>query len=216
MKLYQISGLGANEKAFKNLRLHPDFEIIYLPWLQPETDESLSHYAQRMAENINPNEDFVMMGLSFGGIITKEINQFLHPKFNFLLSTIKDRSEMPSYMRFSSHTGAHKIIPPSFLTSDGFLSYSVFRKMYSGKLMDLKEVFEYRDHDYLKWAMDRIVNWQNPAELKNYLHIHGDKDVVFPYSHIHNAHKIEGGSHVMVLNKAKKISELINQELVKL
>jgi len=213
MKIYQISGLGANEKVFKNLRMLPDFETVNIPWLQPEKDESLQHYTERMAEKINPNDDFLLMGVSFGGIIVKEMNRFLNPKFNFLISTIKGRSEMPDYMRFSSHTGLHKIVPAGFLTSDNFLSYSVFRKMYSTKLPDLKEFFEFRDHYYLKWSMDRIVNWQNNVEMKNFIHFHGNKDMIFPFSKIHDAVEIENGTHVMIMRRAKLISELINSKL---
>lgn len=213
MKIYQISGLGANEKVFKNLRLNPDFEIENIRWLQPEKDETLEHYSLRMAEKININEDFFLLGVSFGGMIITEMNQFLNPKYNFLISTIKDRSEMPAYMRFASHSGLHKAVPPGFLTSDNFLSYSVFRKLYSARLPDLKEIFEFRDHFYLKWSMDRIVNWQNKTDLNNYLHLHGDKDLVFPYSKIHDAIEIKDGTHVMIMNKARKLSELINQKL---
>ncbi|MFA7617285.1 MAG: alpha/beta hydrolase, partial [Weeksellaceae bacterium] len=202
-----------NEKVFKNLRMLPDFESVNIPWLQPEKDESLQHYAERMAEIINPNEDFLLMGVSFGGMIVKEMNRFLNPKFNFLISTIKDRSEMPAYMRFSSHMGLHRIIPPEFLTSDNFLSYSVFRKMYSAKLPDLKEIFEYKDHYYLKWSLDRIVNWQNNVEMKNFIHFHGDKDMIFPFSKIHDAVEIQDGTHVMIMRRAKLISELINSKL---
>ena len=213
MKLYQISGLGANQKAFKNLQLSPDLEIVYIPWLQPEKEETLAHYTERMAESINVNEDFLLMGLSFGGIIVNEMNRFLDPNYNFLVSTIKDRSEMPAYMKFSSFSQAHKVIPSRFFTSDGFLSYSVFRKMYSARIPELKEVFEFRDSYYLKWSMDQIVNWKNEKELLNFTHYHGDKDIVFPFSNIHDAVKIEGGSHVMVMRNAKKLSELINQKL---
>lgn len=214
MKIYQISGMGANDKAYKNLKINSDFEIVYIPWLQPEKEETLRHYAERMAESINPNEEFMMMGLSFGGIITKEINQFLNPAFNVLISTIKDSAEKPAYMKLSSTTGLHKIIPSSILTSDSAFSYAMFRKLYSTKLPDIKEVFEFRDPYYLKWAMDRIVNWESQGELENYIHIHGDKDIIFPYSKIENAIQVEGGTHVMVMNKPKKISKIINQRLL--
>ena len=100
MKLYQISGLGANEKVFKNLQLPSDLEIINLPWIQPEKNETLEHYAERMAEGINSNEEFLLMGVSFGGIIVKEMNRFLNPKFNFLISTIKGRSRPIIYFLF--------------------------------------------------------------------------------------------------------------------
>lgn len=208
--------MGANDKVYKNLRISPDFENIYIPWLQPEPNETINHYAERMAEFINPNEEFIMMGMSFGGIITKEINQILKPKFNILISTIKYSSEKPAYMKLSSKTNLHKYIPPSIFTSDSFLSYSVLRKINSSKLPDLKEVFEFRDHDYLRWAADRIVNWESLVSLENYIHIHGNKDIVFPISKIDDAIKIEGGSHVMILNQARKISKIINEHLNKL
>lgn len=214
MKIYQISGLGANHNAFKNLKLLPDFECIALPWLQPELNETLPHYAERIAEKINVNEPFLLMGLSFGGIITKEINEFLHPKFNFLISTVKSREELPALMKLSAATHLHKLIPSSFLTSDSLLSYSVFRKLYSARMPDMQEIFVFRDPYYLKWSMDRIVNWHNENTLSNFMHLHGNKDLVFPSSKIHEAVIVEGGTHVMVMNKGRKISELINQKLM--
>lgn len=215
MKIYQISGLGANQKAFKYLKLNPDFEMVYLPWIQPEKGESLDHYAQRMAEKIDPTEDFILMGLSFGGIIAQEINRFLEPQQNLLISTVKTRSELPAYMKFSSKTNLHRLVPSKFISSDNGISYAIFRNIYDAKMPNLNEFFEYRDPYYLKWSMDRIVNWQNNVEMKTYVHYHGTKDIVFPYSKIKNAQKIEGGTHVMVMQKARKLSELINQELSK-
>jgi len=213
MKIYQISGLGANEKAFKYLKIHPDFELVYLPWIQPEIGESLEHYAERMSESIDTNEEFNLMGLSFGGIIAQEMNRFLEPKLNILISTVKSRKELPGFMRFSSHSNLHKLIPPKFISSDNGISYALFRKVYNGKLPDLTEIFEFRDPYYLKWSMDRIVNWQNNVEMKNFIHIHGNKDLVFPVSKIQDAQIVDGGTHVMVMQKARKVSELINQAL---
>lgn len=213
MKIYQISGLGANEKAFKYLKIHPDFELVYLPWIQPEIGETLEHYAERMSESIDTNEEFNLMGLSFGGIIAQEMNRFLEPKLNILISTVKSRKELPGFMRFSSHSNLHKLIPPKFISSDNGISYALFRKVYNGKLPDLTEIFEFRDPYYLKWSMDRIVNWQNNVEMKNFIHIHGNKDLVFPVSKIQDAQIVDGGTHVMVMQKARKVSELINQAL---
>lgn len=213
MKIYQVSGLGANQNAFRNLKLDSEHEMIYLPWFQPEKGESLEHYAQRMADKINLNEEFSLMGLSFGGILIQEMNRFLKPKLNILISTVKSREELPLFMRFSSKTKAHKLIPPKFLSSDKGLSYAMFRKIYSSKLPDLNEFFEFRDPYYLSWSIDQIVNWKNHVEMKPFLHLHGDKDIVFPISYIHDAIKIKGGNHLMVLYKARKISQIINEQL---
>lgn len=213
MKIYQISGLGANQNAFKYLKLNPEFELAYIPWLLPERKETLQHYAERMAEYIDPNEKFMLMGLSFGGIILSELNQLVKPEFNFLISTVKSRSELPLFMRFCSKSRIHRGVPAQFFASDKGLSYAFFRKLYSSKMPDLNEFFEYKDPYYIKWSIDQIVNWETPKPIENYLHLHGNKDIVFPVNYIQNAQIVEGGTHLMVMQKQRKVTELINQKL---
>ena len=41
MKIYFISGLAADRRIFKNLRLPDGFEPVYLDWISPLKDESL-------------------------------------------------------------------------------------------------------------------------------------------------------------------------------
>jgi hypothetical protein len=216
MKIYQISGLGANGKAFKNLKLNNEFEQINIPWLQPEVDETLVHYTERMLDKINPTEDFLLMGLSFGGILVQEMNRFVNPKHTILLSTIKDRLEMPKLFRFASETNAHKLVPMNFLTSDKVFSYMMLRKIYFPKKQDaLDEIFEFKDHYYLRWSINQIVNWHRSSDyqIDNLTHIHGNKDIVFPISNIKNCEVVEGGTHIMVMQKPKIVSGLINQVL---
>ncbi|HLV23887.1 MAG TPA: hypothetical protein VKY36_03815 [Moheibacter sp.] len=213
MKIYQVSGLGANEKAFKYLKINPEFETVYIPWLQPEELETLGNYAERMAAKIDTSEEFILMGLSFGGIIVQEMNRFLHPKLNILISTVKSREELPLFMKFSSKTNLHRLVPPKFISSENGISYALFRKLYDAKMPDINEFFEFRDPYYLKWSMDQIVNWKNHVEMGNYVHFHGNKDIVFPVSKIKNYEEIEGGTHLMVVQKARKLSELINRKL---
>ena len=43
----------------------------------------------------------------------------------------------------------------------------------------------------------------------NVIHIHGNKDEIFPIKYIKNCIVIEGGTHVMILNKAKRISLIL-------
>ena len=48
MKLYAISGLGADQRVFKYLTL--DCEIIPLEWIDPQKNEPLENYAIRLSE----------------------------------------------------------------------------------------------------------------------------------------------------------------------
>lgn len=219
MKIYQVSGLGANGNAFRNLKLIEGFEQEYIPWLDPEKNETLTHYTERMIDKINPTEDFLLMGLSFGGIIVQEMNRFIHPKHTILLSSIKGREELPELFKFSSFINAHKIIPMQFFTSKHIFSYMMMRKLYYSKKEDaIDDIFEFKDVNYLKWSIHKIVNWKRSSAYKidNLTHIHGNKDIVFPLSNIKDCKVIDGGTHIMVMQKPKAVSKEINQVLFNL
>lgn len=215
MKIYFISGLGTNRKAFERLKLLDAFEPVYLNWKQPESTETLDHYVQRMAEDINVNEAFHLVGLSFGGIIVQEMNAILNPEKTILISTIKNREEMPSYMKLSSKTQIHKAIPMQFFTSEEMLSYAFFRKLYDPRLPKLNQYFTEKNPIYLQWSIHNIVNWI-PKEVKipKLYHMHGNKDIIFPSSLIKNADIIEGGTHIMVIQKYKEVNKLLNKYLL--
>ena len=76
-----------------------------------------------------------------------------------------------------------------------------------------KEYLCVRDEKYLTWAISNVLNWQQTKPLNNTLHIHGVEDHIFPIKHIKNCIKIEKGTHIMILTKAKSISKIIIDSL---
>jgi hypothetical protein len=70
-----------------------------------------------------------------------------------------------------------------------------------------------RDYNYLKWSLDNVLNWNREIPDPEIVHIHGNKDEVFPIKYIKNCIIVENGRHIMVLNKAKTISKLIQQNI---
>ena len=215
MKVYFFSGLGANQKAFKRLKLPEGFEPVFIEWNLPEPAETLEHYVERFTDEIDVNEPFALVGLSFGGIIVQELNKFIKPEKTILISSIKDREQMPRYLKFSSKSSAHKVLPIKFFTSNQTLSYTFFRKLYDSKMPVLEEFFTHKDPYYLKWSIDKIVNW-NPdsEEIEGLYQMHGTKDIIFPHKYVaDSADIIPGGSHIMVLQKPKEVSKLLEEYL---
>lgn len=66
-----------------------------------------------------------------------------------------------------------------------------------------------RDENYLPWAIHNILNWQQEEPNPEIIHIHGNNDGIFPIKYVKKCIIIEGGTHVMILNKAKEISKLL-------
>ncbi|MBV7441561.1 alpha/beta hydrolase [Weeksellaceae bacterium TAE3-ERU29] len=216
MKTYFISGLGGDETAFERLTINSEFEPLFIDWKIPEKNEDILHYAKRMANEINDNEPFILVGYSFGGIIAQEINRLISPEKTILISSVKNREELSPFIQMVSKTGIHKVTPISFFTSDGFLSYAFFRKMYDRKMPLLKKYFNVRDPYYLKWSINQSVNWQPKHQpIEKLYHIHGDKDIVFPIKYIKNAEIIKNGTHLMPIQKHKQVSDILNNYLLR-
>ena len=51
MKLYALSGIGADKRAYSQLTL--DTNIIHLDWIAPLKNESISNYADRISMYID-------------------------------------------------------------------------------------------------------------------------------------------------------------------
>ena len=65
----------------------------------------------------------------------------------------------------------------------------------------------------INWSLIQVMHWQNEEMPKNYLHLHGTSDLIFPFENIKNATPIAHGGHFMVWNKADEISTKISQYL---
>jgi hypothetical protein len=55
------------------------------------------------------------------------------------------------------------------------------------------------------------LNWKNDWYPENLVHLHGDSDHIFPVKNIKANFVIPGGGHLMVMNKAKEINEILKR-----
>lgn len=125
MKLYCLSGLGVDERAFQNLDL-PEFGLIHIPWIDPIPTETLEDYSKRLFQTFPIDQDYNVMGVSFGGMVAMEFAKIKKPRNLFLISTIHSRNELPVLFKIGGWMKLHKIIPSSLLTRSNFISYYFF------------------------------------------------------------------------------------------
>ncbi len=211
-KIYCVSGLGADERAFARIRV-PGYTLVHLPWLEPLPAEPLPAYARRMAASI-PEEQPVLMGLSFGGMLCMEIAKFRAVARVILISSVSTRHQLPRWMRWAGRLRLHRIVP--LVPDSRWLEPVQNHHLGVQDPQDLEMVRRYRQQvsrRYLRWAVDCILRWQNEEVPPGTVQLHGDADRIFPIKQPRPDYVIPGGTHLMVTVKAREINRLLQQVL---
>ena len=212
--IYFVPGMAATSAIFEYIKLPADqFEFHFIEWLVPESlHEPLDHYVKRMSKFVE-YPDSVLVGVSFGGVIVQEMKKYVNPQKVIIISSIKSRAEMPRRMRFAQLTHVHKMLPTkAFSDLEKYERYA-FTNHLKGRIQLYKKYLGMRDNIYLPWALNAIINWEREEADPEVVHIHGTDDFVFPIKYIQNYSKVELGTHVMILIKAKRISVLLRKIL---
>ena len=211
--IYLISGFGADERVFSKLDFGHN-SVHFIQWKIPESQETIDKYAYRMSREImHPNP--ILIGLSFGGMMAIEIAKLIPVEKVILISSIRDRYELPLFMKLTAWLHLNQIIP--------MRPYKILEPIENYNLgVETKEekelVKEYRqkiDRRYTDFAINEIVNWKNEWSPENTIHIHGTNDHIFPIKYIKNPdYVIRGGGHLLLMNNADEVNEILKKELL--
>ncbi|MGB0522081.1 MAG: alpha/beta hydrolase [Flammeovirgaceae bacterium] len=207
--IYFISGLGADERVFQFLDLaHHEFR--HIQWVTTQKGESLTDYAIRLIDQIDGNQDIILIGVSFGGMIAQEIAKQISCKTVIIISSVKSPEEFDWQLSFVRKTQLHQFVPAAFLKWSNLLTADYYFGVSAKQESELlRQIVLDTDTTFMVWAIDAIMRWENDDPLLTIHHIHGTQDKIFPRKPIKNAHFIEGGGHFMIVNKAAEISQLI-------
>lgn len=209
MHAYFISGLGADQQMFCRTQLPAGYTICHLPWLRPERTEDFASYARRLAAGIDQSTPFILVGLSLGGMMAIEMNHFLQPTYTILISSVTNKRALPFWFKLASITGIYKIVPDYFYHHRNFITAWLLGAQSKEDKALLSKVMLEADPVFVKWAIPRILSWDNhfiPEKLK---HIHGTKDVILPYRPNKRTLPVQDGTHFMVFNRAAAVNKLL-------
>jgi hypothetical protein len=209
MTVYFISGLGADKRAFEKLTLPASWEARHIEWVDNNENETLISYCHRLCLQIDTKAPFLIVGLSFGGIVAVELTKIINPERVIIISSVSMDSELPILYKIFGFFKLDKILPgSSFRKPSSFLYWFFGTKTKEEKHL-LKQILENTSPHFAKWAVGKILRWKNPVRPKGLLHIHGTADKIFPYSKTHADIKINGGGHLMVYSHADEISNVL-------
>lgn len=210
MKVYFISGLGADERVFQYLNLLGT-EKVFIKWEKPLKRESLTSYAGRLISQIDTSKPVYLIGVSFGGMIAQEIAKQINCTKVIIISSIKSSAEFSWPLKCVKLLQLHLLCPKAlFKWSNRITANFYFSIQSKQEAQLLSQIINDTDLDFLVWAIHEIINWQTPNEKTiPLLHIHGTNDRIFPIGNLKNYLPIKNGGHFMIVNQSKAISEII-------
>ncbi len=210
--IYCIPGLGLDHRVFGKLKIQ-NAQLKFLDFIDPLENEKISDYAKRISDAIK-EDNFCLLGMSLGGILSVEISRIRKVDHLFLISTIKNKSEMPTIMKFID-----KLPTKSKTASKLAVEASVaFKPYYDKSDAAGNELFDKMIHaasvDFLAWGIKEIANWEFDEELNcPFYHLQGTTDLIFPIKNIDRAETVKGAAHYMIYNNDVDLSKRIEARI---
>lgn len=211
MKAYLISGIGADHRMFEYIRFPDNYEIEFISWVPPFAQESISAYAYRLFNKKDISQPFILVGISFGGMIAVEIAKLFSPAFTIIISSIPLSNQLPKFYLLAGKFRLNEILPAPMLKWLTLLKQQRAMKSRENKKL-IAHVIRDGDNHFIKWGISAVLKWTNHELPPNLYHIHGNQDSVFPISHTHPTHPMPGG-HMLILSEAPKVNRILQQIL---
>lgn len=208
-KVYCISGMGCDHRIFRRLQV-AGYQFVPVPWLTYNDDDTLVSYAARMAATLPHDEELVLLGLSFGGMLATEIAKLRNVKQLILVSSAKVSDELPNPGPAGRYIVKQRLIPP--------FCFAIPNRL----LMGLRGIVPFNERTsehtaingrFMQWALQVVLDWRNTGYPANTAHIHGSLDIVIPLRNVKATHVVKGGPHVMVYSRAQEVSAIIDNIL---
>ncbi|WP_244893020.1 alpha/beta hydrolase [Elizabethkingia ursingii] len=206
-KIYVFSGLGVDKRVFDYI----DFDmpgVEFIDWIKPLKKENLTEYAKRISSELTA-ENPILIGLSFGGMLAVEVSKILKCEKLILIASAKSKYEVPKIYRVAGKLKINRLIPGELLKQYNFMLAWFFGINSNAEKTLLKNILKDTDPEFLSWAINEIVNWQNKSYPENCTHIHGNKDHILPLRNVKADHVINKGGHFMTVSQPKEIEEII-------
>lgn len=211
-KLYLISGLGADSRAFEKIQQFKGYQNVFLDWIPNLPNESFKDYVLRLIKGYDIKENDVILGLSFGGLAAIEIAKQTPVKKVILLSSFKDKKGLKPHLQFLLNLRLYNLIPNFKLKLFDKLAVKGFGNVSNEAKEGLIEMMRDTSPELIKWSLKQIrkSKYIDTPSIK-LINILGTKDeLVQQWKLADNNYFVTNGGHLMVYENADEVNEVLN------
>lgn len=211
--VYLITGLGASNRSFHFLDTSfCNAVFIELPTI--EKGEKLEKYALKVRRQI-PEEHPIIVGLSFGGMLAVEMAKKDPLAQVIIISSIRSSSEFPAYMRTGIYLPLYRWMPGSWQKKCKNIFQGIIGRTKGEVYKEVQDLILRESNPKVTSAIiDMVLRWKSEIIPQNIIHIHGTADRTLPYRKVKADYTINGGTHLMIMDRAKEISEILKKQLL--
>jgi len=203
--------LGVDSRAFDRISIS-GIQLIHVKWIPAKKNESLKEYALRLFESVNPPEEYLLMGVSFGGMIAQEWAKVHAPKQLILVSTANSFKEIKPILRIPGKLGLHGLLHPKIATSFSFVTHWLFGVKFKEDRQMLKEILNDTDPKFLRWATGALLNWSSETNT-DAIRIHGSHDRIIDPPE--KSDYLTSGGHFTIFSDGAEISVYLSKIIAK-
>lgn len=212
--IYFIHGQGSDKRLFDSLEIDSRYQKNYILYTTPPKKASIESFARELAQQIDTTRPFVLVGVSLGGMLCAEMGEFLKPQKIILISSAKNRKELPFRYRFQRVIPLYYLVPGFIVKASAKILQPIVEPDRKHNKETFKSMLSAKNSVYMRRTVRMIMQWKRTSNTAQLVHMHGTNDHTLPIRKIKQVdHRVEDGSHMMTLTRAHEISELINREL---
>ena len=201
---------------YDRITLEDDVQVVKLEHMTVDSACSMTEYARILSTHIDTTEPFVLIGLSLGGMIAVEMNNYIKPEGIILISSVCNASQLPGRYRIMRYLPFHKCIGKNSMSLAAKLFPVLSELDSSGNVLYTNMI---ADHDpkTMRTHIGFIAHWKQDTNCSGKIYqIHGEKDPVLPMRKIEGVdHVIPGGKHKLLITHSEEISALLNMIIKK-
>jgi pimeloyl-ACP methyl ester carboxylesterase len=214
--IYCFHGQGSTGAIFSDLDLDTSYTIRLVEYGAPEKGMTMPSFARALATQIDTTAPFILLGVSLGGMLCAELSEMLHPKQTIIISSAKNRDELPFRYTFQKAIPLYKLFPGKLLVAGAKILQPIVEPDRRKNKATFKEMLASKNATYMKRTIPLIIHWERTSNTHKIYHLHGTNDHTLPYRKIKSPdYTIDDGSHMMTLTRAKDISTVLRVILEK-
>lgn len=211
--VYLIPGQGSDYRIFDSLYLANQYNIIHVQHAIPEEGMTMSEYALVLFDQIDTSSQYILIGVSLGGMLAVEMNEFHTPEKTIIISSAKCRKELPDRYLLQEYLPVYQLVSDDRCKKGALFLQPIVEPDRNNQKETFVSMLENKDPLFLKRTITMILTWQRTNYSDEIIHIHGDKDRTIPVRNVNYDYLIENGSHMMTLTKGPMIGRLIAEIL---